>query len=66
VRKEKNTKIKNIERYKNFTCCSLLNLARQKNLIHNANRAFHNSYSVVNIEKIKLIYKFLETYASDI
>jgi hypothetical protein len=39
---------------------------RQTILVHNSTRASHNSYSVANIEQIKLIYKFLKTYATDI
>jgi hypothetical protein len=44
--------------------CAKLGLS--KKLVNDTTRMSHNSCSIVNIEQIKLIYKLLKIYVSDI
>jgi hypothetical protein len=54
MHKENNTKIKNIEEYKNHLLLSVLNSARQKNLAHDPTHVSHNFCLVTNMN----IYKY--------
>jgi GTPase SAR1 family protein len=65
VHKGNNTKIENMEEYKkNQSLLTVLNSVWQKNLVHDPTPVLLQIY--VNIEQIKLIYKFFKTYASGI
>jgi hypothetical protein len=69
VHKENNIKIKNTEEYKKPLAAHRVKLSlAKKKLVYDSTHVSHNSscckYKHVNIEQIKLIYKFFKTYAS--